>query len=237
MTTYLKVCDLNGNGYPEVIEAWVENSSAVVLWEIEGVRLHQPNGWEVLNPGQPYNLTWEKFDPPGADSFALFFSPDNGRSYDTIAVGLSAADTSYLWTVANEISDSCKIMIWAYGPPRPGQQTPRGTAWDFSDTLFSIQSVGITENQRVPNLKTDIVIIPNPSSGTIFLQLSIPSIMPVSVIVYDITGRIVEILVEEKYNPGVHKIGLNNDFSSGIYYIQLRTPHAVITKKMIILKK
>lgn len=164
--TNVSIHDLNGNGYPEVIENWEENGiparHAVVIWEIEGVRLHQPNGWEVLNPGQQFNITWEKFDPPGADSFALFFSADNGRSFDTVATGLSDTDTFYLWTVPNAISNSCKIMIWAYGPPRSGENASRGTAWDFSDTLFFIRPVTVSENNPVELTNIKLEVHPNP---------------------------------------------------------------------------
>jgi hypothetical protein len=230
MTTYLKVCDLNGNGYPEVIEAWVENSSAVVIWEIEGVRLHQPNGWEVLNPGQQYLITWEKFDPPGADSFALFFSSDNGRSYDTIVTGLSATDTSYLWTVPNALSDSCKVMIWAYGPPRSGEQVPRGTAWDFSDTLFFIRPVGITENKSVDLINLKLEVTPNPFTNKTSLKitgyLTHPGVTTIKI--YDITGQVItSIPIDIKGNKapttviwdGKDKTG--KQVPAGIYFIQV----------------
>jgi len=232
--TNVSVHDLNGNGYPEVIETWFENGipahHAVVLWEIEGVRLHQPNGWEVLNPGQQYMITWEKFDPPGADSFALFFSADNGRSYDTIATGLSATDTSYMWTVPPAISDSCKIMIWAYGPPRSGEQLPRGTAWDFSDTLFFIRPVGISENKSVGLINLKLEVTPNPFANKITLNIAGNPTSPGKAIIkiYDITGRsIVSIPIDIKGNKapttviwdGKDKTG--KQAPAGIYFIQV----------------
>ena len=45
-------------------------------------------------------------DEPG-----LFYSIDNGRIYTTIVTGVPGTETSYVWTVPNTNSDSCKIKI------------------------------------------------------------------------------------------------------------------------------
>jgi hypothetical protein len=174
----MSIYDLNENGYPEVIESWEENtipySHQTIIWEIEGVRLHYPNGAEVLNPGDTCQIRWEKFYPPGADSFNLFFSTDSGRTFDTIAAGISGADTSYLWVVPDIVSDSCKIMIWAYGPPRPGEQTPRGTTWDFSDSVFAIRPLGIHEDKTtgLSGLRCDV--FPNPFTDNGIIEYTLP---------------------------------------------------------------
>ena len=177
--TVMSVYDLNENGYPEIIESWEENtipySHGTFIWEIEGVRLHQPNGGETLNPNQQYPITWEKFDPPGADSFSLFFSSDSGKTYDTIVTGLGANDTMYLWTVPNILSDSCKIMIWAYGPPRFGEQQPRGTAWDFSDSVFTISNEGIKTDTRYLITDFSLKILPNPFKNATTINFRIPN--------------------------------------------------------------
>ncbi|MEO0162469.1 MAG: VCBS repeat-containing protein [candidate division WOR-3 bacterium] len=98
-STLIAVYDLNGNGYQEVIESWYQNSMppqyGTTIWEIQGVKILQPNYGYILHPGEDYQIIWQKFDPPGADSFALFFSSDNGNTYDTIAMGIPGNDTTY----------------------------------------------------------------------------------------------------------------------------------------------
>jgi len=239
--TEMNVYDLNENGYPEIIESYQQNVIPfihnTILWEIEGVRLHQPNGGEVLQPGQQYTITWEKFDPPGADSFALFFSSDSGRTYDTIVTSLTSDDTMYLWTVPNVVSDSCKIMIWAYGPPRPGQNTPRGTAWDFSDSVFAIGPVGIIADNRRQIKDYSLKIPQNPiTSNNLRVRYSLPRPSEVKLIVYNALGQVEEMLVDESKEPGIHDIESNKSLPSGIYFIQLQTQDKTITKKIIKLR-
>jgi len=237
----VNVYDLNANGYPEVIETWERNAipelHGLIIWEIEGVRLQQPNGGEVLQPGQQYPITWEKFDPPGADSFALFFSSDSGRTYDTIITGLTSSDTSYLWTVQDIMSDSCKIMIWAYGPPRPGQNTPRGTAWDFSDSVFAIGPVGIIADNRRQIKDYSLEIPQNPiTNNNLRVRYSLPRPSEVKLIVCNALGQVEDMLVYESKEPGIHDIESNKSLPSGIYFIQLQTQDKTITKKIIKLR-
>jgi hypothetical protein len=237
----MSVCDLNGNGYPEVIESWEENtipySHATIIWEIEGVRLHQPNGGEVLNPGQQYPITWEKFDPPGADSFALFYSIDNGFNYDTIMTGLSSDDTSYLWTVPNMISDSCKIMIWAYGPPRSGEQEPRGTAWDFSDNVFAIREMGIETGYRQQVTGNSLKVLQNPTkSSSVHIQFSISQTSRITLKVYNSLGQLIEILADGNYDAGCFDAKLTQPISGGVYFLRYEFEDRSLVEKLILLK-
>ncbi len=235
----MNVCDLNGNGYPEVIEAWSQNGipsiEGTTIWEIEGVHIIQPNYGYILHPGEDYQIAWQRFNPPGADSFALFFSFDNGNTYDTIALGIPGSDTTYQWIVPNVISDSCKIMIWAYGPPRPGEQRPRGIVWDFGD--FKIRpGSDVAETQYRPayyNLR----ISPNPvRNENLRIQYSVPKSSKVRLAIYNTLGQLEEMLVDKEIAPGIYEIGLINPLTDGVYFVKLTTDGKIITKKCVILK-
>ena len=248
--TEMNVYDLNENGYTEVIEAWFENGipslHAVVIWEIEGVRLHQPNGGEVLNPDQQYLITWEKFDPPGADSFALFYSIDNGFNYDTIITGLASNDTSYLWTVPNTISDSCIVMIRAYGPPRPGEQQPRGIAWDFSDSVFTISNEGIKTDTRYLITDFSLKILPNPFRNATTINFQIEEVASsqksvVSIQIYNTLGRLVRqwdyqtIRQSDQITwDGCDDTG--KPLPSGVYFVRLEGEGFKQVRKVILLR-
>jgi flagellar hook assembly protein FlgD len=55
--------------------------------------------------------------------------------------------------------------------------------------------------------------------------------------IYDITGRLVETLMDEKLEPGTHEIKWQaKNHASGIYFIRMVAGEFVKTQKMILLK-
>jgi hypothetical protein len=59
----------------------------------------------------------------------------------------------------------------------------------------------------------------------------------VSLKIYDITGREIQTLVNEKLNPGTYEVSFDgSNFASGVYFYQLRSGDFVNTKKLILLK-
>ncbi len=234
----VNIYDLNGNGYPEVIESWYQNGipsiEGTTIWEIQGVKILQPNYGYFLHPGEDYQIIWQKFDPPGADSFALFFSSDSGNTYDTIAMGIPGNDTVYQWVVPDVISDSCKIMIWAYGPPRPGEHTPRGVAWDFGD--FKIVPVGIETDTRYRITDASLKILQIPVfNGRLKIRYAIPRPSRVRLVIYNVLGQIAQVLVDENKTSGIYEAE-SQRLTSGVYFVKLITDKKTITKKGVIVK-
>ena len=83
---------------------------------------------------------------------------------------------------------------------------------------------------------------PNPFNPTTTISYALPNLSPVKVVVYDVLGRAVKTLVDEKQGPGVHNIiwdGLNNSgkqAASGIYFYRVTAGSSVQVKKMLFLK-
>ena len=239
--TYMYACDINGNGYPEIIESredYVPNMiMETVIWEIEGVRLHRPNGGEVLVPGSQFPITWEKFTPPGADSFSLFVCFDNGRNFRSITTGIPGNDTLLLWDVPDSLSDSCKIMIWAYGPPRAGEDKPRGTAWDFSDTVFAIRQGGIKEAVSRQKLEVTLRILQNPAlSKNLGIQYSVPKLSRVKLSIYNTLGQEEIKVVDDNIPTGLYAEVLTHRLKNGIYFITLVIDDKMTSKKVIVIE-
>ncbi|MEO0095595.1 MAG: T9SS type A sorting domain-containing protein, partial [candidate division WOR-3 bacterium] len=169
-------------------------------------------------------------------SFALFFSSDNGNTYDTIALGIPGNDTTYQWLVPDIISDSCKIMIWAYGPPRPGEQEPRGTAWDFSDSVFAIGPVGIQTDAGYQIHDASLKILQNPViDGRLKIQYAVPEPSKVKLMIYNVLGQVEQTLFDGYKPAGIYKIETGR-LTSGVYFVKLFVDEKLITKKCIILK-
>ncbi|MCJ7423931.1 T9SS type A sorting domain-containing protein, partial [Candidatus Bathyarchaeota archaeon] len=241
------IYDLNKNGYPEIVESGDSADASrivtrTVLWEIEGVRLHRPNGGEILTPGSQFPICWEKFTPPGADSFSLFVSFDNGRNYSAIASLQHSTDTLFLWSVPDTVADSCKMMIWAYGPPRPGQSVPRGTAWDFSDSVFAIRQTDVKEEARSKKLETTLRIMQNPTTKAQGVRLlSISHTPQARLQIYDVVGSLVRsFTMTNNQSPITLLWNVCDDHGAslpeGVYFVRLESAGSVITRKVVVLE-
>lgn len=78
---------------------------------------------------------------------------------------------------------------------------------------------------------------PNPFNPVTKIEYKIPKAGQVKLIVYDLLGRQVKVLVDQKQNAGVYRVDLNGiELSSGVYFYRLTSDDYSDTKKMILLK-
>jgi hypothetical protein len=78
---------------------------------------------------------------------------------------------------------------------------------------------------------------PNPFNPTTKIRYQTSEVGHVTLKVYDIFGREVVTLVNERMPAGVHEVKWNAEgFASGIYFYRLQTPKFTETKKLLILR-
>ncbi|TSA24034.1 T9SS C-terminal target domain-containing protein [bacterium] len=83
---------------------------------------------------------------------------------------------------------------------------------------------------------------PNPFNPTTEIRFDIPKSSSVKVVVYDIMGRVVRTLVDQKMEAGSHRISWNgrdlagNTVSSGVYFYHISADGFAATKKMTLMK-
>ncbi|MEO0110262.1 MAG: T9SS type A sorting domain-containing protein [candidate division WOR-3 bacterium] len=216
----VNIYDMNRNGYQEiVVSGWNKTS----IFEVEAVKLLRPNGGERLLGNSQEVIKWQTFYPPRCDSLSLFFSSDNGRNYELIATGIPGADTSYLWTVPNISSDSCKIRIIAYGP---------GWQYDESDGVFSITQTGIEEPFSLTK-PFKFEISPNPAKGNIKIRYSLPEEAKIKI--YDILGKQTkDFSLPRTRNLEIIKLEDSHfPLDPGVYILRLETKRKTFTHKFV----
>ncbi|MGE5862764.1 MAG: T9SS type A sorting domain-containing protein [Nitrososphaerales archaeon] len=77
---------------------------------------------------------------------------------------------------------------------------------------------------------------PNPFNPTTTIKYSITHQSTVKIVIYDILGRIINILLDEEKSPGDYEIKFNaRDLATGIYFYQLRVDKFIKTKKMLLI--
>jgi uncharacterized protein (DUF2141 family) len=78
---------------------------------------------------------------------------------------------------------------------------------------------------------------PNPFNPTTVINYSLPSESFVTLKVYDVMGKEVRTLVNEKKSAGSYNVNFNaENLAAGLYVYQLRTENFVSSKKMMLLK-
>jgi hypothetical protein len=109
--------------------------------------------------------------------------------------------------------------------------------WSRGILFTSITAVN--KPSRIPDEFSLSQNYPNPFNPTTTIQYSIPTAGHVSLRVYDMIGREVEILVDEYKNAGVYNYELsihNSQLSSGVYFYRLRCGNFSETKKLVLMK-
>jgi hypothetical protein len=78
---------------------------------------------------------------------------------------------------------------------------------------------------------------PNPFSTLTALSYELGAPARTTLKIYDITGKLVKILVDKRQDPGVYQIHWEGkDIGSGIYFYRLQSGDYSTTKKLILLK-
>jgi hypothetical protein len=226
----VNVYDVNKNGYNEIIvSGWGKTS----FFEVEAVWLRRPNGGENFTGNTQEQIRWQKFYPPRCDSLSLFYSLNNGRTYDTIITGLPGADSSYLWTVPDTSSDSCKVKIIAYGP---------GWQYDESDGVFTITPSGIEENTSQYNSSFRFEVHPNPSKAGVRFQIQNAGEKELNVKIYNLAGESVKTFTLTTNHQKTTSINWDAKdkngklLPNGIYFIECKSDKLTLIKRIILLK-
>jgi hypothetical protein len=108
--------------------------------------------------------------------------------------------------------------------------------WD----TYYIDDIGLSAAPAsVPEDFTDfsLTVFPNPISSESVVSFSLNSRSAVKIELIDLQGRTVSTIVNNILNPNKYSYKINNDISSGIYFIKTAIGGSVITKKFSVNNK
>ena len=79
---------------------------------------------------------------------------------------------------------------------------------------------------------------PNPFNPSTFIRFQIKRLADVRLVIYDVTGKEIKVLINQKQKGGVYEVSFEGSgYSSGVYFYSLIIDEKLIdTKKMILLK-
>ncbi len=123
-----------------------------------------------------------------------------------------------------------------------------GVGYDIWANVYNFSNLATGIKDKKNNAPTTFTLsqnYPNPFNPTTTIQYTVPSavkghslsLQQVELKVYDILGREVATLVNQRQNPGQYKVTFNaGNLASGAYFYRLRTGDFVQVKKMLLLK-
>jgi len=114
---------------------------------------------------------------------------------------------------------------------------------------YRLKQNDFNSNFKIYNLTNEVTIgipqvfslsqnYPNPFNPSTTIDYNLPVDGKVSLKVYDLLGREVEVLVNEFVNAGYYSVSFNKDnaFAGGVYFYRLHSQSFTDTKRMILVK-
>jgi len=109
-----------------------------------------------------------------------------------------------------------------------GWEGADGTVGDCELSLY---------NGLIPEYFSLHSIYPNPFNPVTNITYGLPEYVNVQIIIYDLSGKEIETLINKLQTPGYHSVSWNGDkVSSGLYICRLSFGNQTITQKMLFMK-
>jgi len=113
-----------------------------------------------------------------------------------------------------------------------------GTGDEVSDyVLYDPWLTELGFEEGIPSVGLALSLSPNPFSVSSTISFEIPFSGSVALQVFDLSGRLIETLVEDDLQEGTHSVALNaHSYCPGIYLIRLQAGSTVQTERCVLLR-
>ena len=250
----------NGNqGDPTALTLYSNNMNVNPGWPNRGVGEHyatpvigrlsyasdliiSDNNWDAYNPigfgnifaynkdGSP--LPWSPLRPIGLVKGIALADINNDGSVELIAISSKTLREAYLhiWTIPG-IPFIHNDFPW----PQYGHDRYRTNQYGF---IPPDEPVGIQPSSAIVPEKFSLKQnYPNPFNPVTHLEFGISKLGFVSLRVYDVLGKEIAVLVDEKLSPGSYSLVFDGSkFTSGVYFYRLTSENFTETKRMLMVK-
>lgn len=225
----LECADMNLDGHENLI--LTETSTGQIRW-YEHFATNQSTGSlesSILDLGS--DLSWGSIDwnaetPEGTSvSFLVRASDDYtvmGAWSDTLFSPCSLRDI----LSENDSYFQYKTVLSTSDP----DTTPT-----LNDVTVSWDPMSIEENDFIPPYTALLHISPNPVAGTVQIRFNLQDASPVKIVLFDITGRKINTVLEEERPAGSHSVHLNT-LTPGIYFCRMTSVDIIATQRFVVIE-
>jgi photosystem II stability/assembly factor-like uncharacterized protein len=197
-----------------------------------GILFSTDNGltWSAIGPSSSWVITLASAPryvfAGDKNGYGVFRFLHNGDSLQQTISGLSNLTVNALAvTHAGTILAATQNGLFS--------SANNGTVWiPLTTPTFMTE-----ENHLLPDEPRLEQNYPNPFNPTTVISYQLPVVSNARLGVYDLLGREVAVLVNERRNAGVHEVKFNaSGFSSGVYFYRLTAGRFVHTRKLLLLR-
>lgn len=221
----------NGSGYDYTAVKY--NSSGVQLWD---------SRYNGSGNGNDF-VRDVALDRSGNVYIAGYSYVLSAGTFDFATVKLNAITGTQLWVATYNGTGDSSDYGWALSVDSLNNVYVTGASYgietglDFATIKYS-QIISVQQiSEQIPSKYNLSQNYPNPFNSLTKIKFSIPEISFIKLIVYDILGRVIDVLVNDKINSGIYEVSWDaGNYSSGIYFYSIDSPKFRDTKKMIVIK-
>lgn len=195
------------------------------------------DSWDSVSMNAPTNdLDFKKIVFVN-ESTGYMFATLHNNYYNNYFISYKTTDNGRIWSskyfgYINDIDFANYDTAFTVGTIGEIYRTTNAGSWGF--VIADIETIS-------HDLPSDYSLLnyPNPFNPNTKIKFSIPKEGIISIKVYDISGKEIAVLANEKFREGTYEINFSADdhfLSSGIYFVQLRTGNYLKTSKIILLR-
>lgn len=186
--------------------------------------------WVLINSGTSNTLRSIYFTSDDSG----FVTGDNG----TIRMTTNGGNSWFTDTYFSNVTGSIKTpTLFSLFPQKFIALSDSNTLYVASeDSVVSV--IGINQiSTEIPNEFSLSQNYPNPFNPNTIINFQLTNSSDVKLIIYDLSGREVETLVNQRLSAGTFSAGWNGSkYASGVYFYKVITDDFVETKKMVLVK-
>ena len=175
----------------------------------------------------------------------------NAEGTVTSVVGIMSQDLSdFNGPILNGAVDGSTVVVRIYDVSEGVEYSTTLTTTmggSFGDMMTVIDGISL-EDEDLSNDTLNpsgfglLQNYPNPFNPQTMIQFSVPNFSDISLNIYDLNGKLIDVVAEGVYSQGAHSViwngmNLNNEaVSSGVYLYKLITPNETITKQLTLIR-
>ncbi|MCX6163745.1 MAG: T9SS type A sorting domain-containing protein [Ignavibacteriae bacterium] len=166
----------------------------------------------------------------GASSYRVQVSQN--QNFNTFKVNVTTTSSQY--NVLPGVLEGNTLYYWRAKTYISSDSSIWSDVWNFT----TLNQIGINLiSSEIPTEYKLFNNYPNPFNPNTIIRFQIKDSRLVTLKIFDVLGKEVEILVNEKQSPGIYEVSFNgSNLSSGIYFYTIRSGDFTDTKRMLMIK-